>query len=86
MFLVIHTAHLPRIILCRGSIFNPEWFALDVSRGFESEESKLFMRSSVLVLEHLIYVPSVFVFVNWWFANESRKKRVNTLKLYDFLY
>jgi alpha-1,3-glucosyltransferase len=65
-------------------MFNPEWFALDVSRGFESEESKLFMRSSVLILEYLIYVPSVIVFVNWWLANKSWQKRVRTLKLYNF--
>ncbi|GBB87903.1 hypothetical protein RclHR1_01440018 [Rhizophagus clarus] len=69
------TAYISWICGKIGSIFNPEWFTLDVSRGFESEESKLFMRSSVLILEYLIYVPSVIVFVNWWFADKSSKKR-----------
>ncbi|CAG8523049.1 12251_t:CDS:10 [Funneliformis caledonium] len=69
------TAYVSWICGKIGSLFNPEWFVLDTSRGLENEENKLFMRSSVLVLEYLIYIPSVFVFVNWWFANESWKRR-----------
>ncbi|RHZ61872.1 hypothetical protein Glove_345g49 [Diversispora epigaea] len=58
-----------------GSTFDPNWFTLDQSRGYESENNKLFMRSSVLIFELLIYVPSVFVFVNWWFDDNSWKKK-----------
>ncbi|KAJ2029405.1 Glucosyltransferase-like protein [Coemansia sp. S610] len=40
-------------------LINPSWVALDQSRGIETHTSKLFMRSTVLVLEALIYVPAV---------------------------
>ncbi|KAI9260161.1 ALG6, ALG8 glycosyltransferase family-domain-containing protein [Sporodiniella umbellata] len=45
-----------------GSKINVDWFALDTSRGYESVESKLFMRSTAIVSELLIYIPAVFVF------------------------
>ncbi|KAJ2907908.1 Glucosyltransferase-like protein, partial [Coemansia aciculifera] len=40
-------------------LINPSWVALDQSRGIETHASKLFMRSTVLVLEALMYVPAV---------------------------
>ncbi|CAG8722968.1 28454_t:CDS:2, partial [Dentiscutata erythropus] len=69
------TAYVSWICGKIGSILDPTWFALDSSRGYESDESKLFMRSTVLVCEFLIYVPAVLMFVNWWFAGNSWKKR-----------
>ncbi|CAG8484918.1 6862_t:CDS:2 [Acaulospora morrowiae] len=69
------TAYVSWICGKIGSIFDPDWFALDQSRGYESESSKLFMRSSVLICELLIYVPSVFVFINWWFSGSSWKRK-----------
>ena len=44
-----------------GSTINPSWFALDASRGLETEESKVFMRATVLVSEYLIYVPALVI-------------------------
>lgn len=41
---------------------NPEWVALNKSRGHESLKHKLFMRYTVLVADVLIYIPAVFVF------------------------
>ncbi|CEG84076.1 hypothetical protein RMATCC62417_17929 [Rhizopus microsporus] len=45
-----------------GSKINPDWFALDKSRGIESAESKLFLRSTVVVSEFLLYIPAVMAF------------------------
>ncbi|CAG8438408.1 14012_t:CDS:10 [Ambispora leptoticha] len=69
------TAYVSWICGKIGSFFNPDWFALDVSRGYESLESKMFMRSTVVFFEYVIYVPGIFVFVNWWFNDASRKKK-----------
>ncbi|KAL8768552.1 MAG: hypothetical protein Q9209_005237 [Squamulea sp. 1 TL-2023] len=44
-----------------GSIINPEWFALDASRGFEDQLLKVYMRATVLVSEYLIYVPAAII-------------------------
>ncbi|KAJ5885131.1 CAZyme family GT57 [Penicillium taxi] len=46
-----------------GSVFNPEWFALDQSRGFEHPDLKVYMRATVIVSEYLIYVPAVVNFL-----------------------
>ncbi|CAG8727448.1 12876_t:CDS:2, partial [Racocetra persica] len=69
------TAYVSWICGKIGYILDPTWFALDNSRGYESDESKLFMRSTVLICEYLIYVPAVLIFTNWWFAGNSWKKR-----------
>ncbi|CAG8583375.1 9840_t:CDS:2 [Ambispora gerdemannii] len=69
------TAYVSWICGKIGSLFNPDWFALDASRGYESLESKVFMRSTVIFFEYVIYVPGIFVFVNWWFNDASKKKK-----------
>ncbi|KAG9304339.1 hypothetical protein G9A89_019901 [Geosiphon pyriformis] len=69
------TAYVSWICGKIGSALNPEWFALDSSRGHESLENKVFMRASVIILEFIIYVPGIFVFVNWWLKDETRKKK-----------
>ncbi|KAF8158135.1 ALG6, ALG8 glycosyltransferase family-domain-containing protein [Crassisporium funariophilum] len=58
---------------------NPSWVALDVSRGIESPESKLFMRMSVLVLDAVVYVPALLMFARTW--QGSRSKRTQELSL-----
>ncbi|KAJ1719992.1 Glucosyltransferase-like protein [Coemansia erecta] len=45
-----------------ANLIDPEWVALDTSRGIESQSSKLFMRASVLVLDLAIFVPAVVLF------------------------
>ncbi|PRT54840.1 putative dolichyl pyrophosphate Man9GlcNAc2 alpha-1,3-glucosyltransferase [Wickerhamiella sorbophila] len=45
-----------------GSWINPEWFALDSSRGYESAALKAFMRQTVLASEALTYLPAVFFY------------------------
>ncbi|KAL9002190.1 MAG: hypothetical protein Q9188_004870 [Gyalolechia gomerana] len=41
-----------------GSIINPDWFALNSSRGFEEQLLKVFMRATVLISEYLVYIPA----------------------------
>ena len=44
-----------------GSFFDPAWFALDSSRGFEDQLLKVYMRATVLVSEYLVYVPAAVI-------------------------
>ncbi|KAB8237053.1 dolichyl-P-Glc:Man(9)GlcNAc(2)-PP-dolichol alpha-1,3-glucosyltransferase ALG6 [Aspergillus alliaceus] len=46
-----------------GTLFDPSWFALDASRGFEDPQLKIFMRATVVVSEYLIYIPAVVTFL-----------------------
>ncbi|KKK11841.1 hypothetical protein ARAM_002882 [Aspergillus rambellii] len=46
-----------------GSIFDPAWFALDESRGFEDDHLKVYMRATVIVSEYLVYIPAVVTFL-----------------------
>lgn len=64
---------------CRGSKINPAWFALDESKGLESAESKLFMRSTVVLSELLIYIPAVFAFCQTLYGNAYFKKYTATV-------
>lgn len=43
-----------------GTFINPEWFALNSSRGIESDGVKTFMRMSSLISEMIVYVPALF--------------------------
>ncbi|KAJ1812272.1 Glucosyltransferase-like protein, partial [Coemansia sp. RSA 2599] len=45
-----------------ANLINPDWVALDKSRGIETHESKLFMRATVLVLDLAIFFPAVVLF------------------------
>lgn len=44
-----------------GSIIQPEWFALYLSRGLDDMDLKVFMRATVIVSEYLIYVPAAVI-------------------------
>lgn len=48
-----------------GSWINPDWFALEVSRGNESIDLKSFMRFTAIISEVLIYMPAVFRFTRY---------------------
>ncbi|KAI1333096.1 glycosyltransferase family 57 protein [Xylariaceae sp. FL0255] len=45
-----------------GSLIDPSWFALYSSRGSDDPTLKIFMRSTVIVSEYLIYIPAVVIF------------------------
>ncbi|KAF8746647.1 ALG6 ALG8 glucosyltransferase family, partial [Rhizoctonia solani] len=62
---------------------NPEWVALDASRGYESPTSKHFMRMSVLILELLVYIPAVYVYTR--IALPGRSRRTQNIALLSVL-
>ena len=45
-----------------AEILNPDYVALNVSRGFESYEHKVFMRYTVFLCDLLIFIPAVYFF------------------------
>ncbi|KAF7298940.1 Glycosyltransferase family 57 protein [Mycena indigotica] len=63
---------------------NPTWVALDHSRGIETEASKVFMRSTVVFFDALVYVPALFFFTRTWQA--TRTKRSQNLALLTLLF
>ncbi len=46
-----------------GSVIDPSWFALYESRGFEDLRLKIYMRTTVLVSEFLVYMPALVVLI-----------------------
>ncbi|THU87032.1 hypothetical protein K435DRAFT_731058 [Dendrothele bispora CBS 962.96] len=67
-----------------GSLINPEWFALKSSRGIETESSKVFMRSTVVISDALVYIPAVFMFSRTWLG--TRSKRTQNLAFIAMLF
>ncbi|XP_058956144.2 dolichyl pyrophosphate Man9GlcNAc2 alpha-1,3-glucosyltransferase [Pocillopora verrucosa] len=53
---------------------NPNWVALNKSRGHESHTHKLFMRHTVVIADILVYIPAVLVFA---FVCLRRKPVIN---------
>ncbi|RCI03957.1 Glucosyltransferase-like protein, partial [Rhizopus stolonifer] len=58
-----------------GSKINASWFALDTSRGIETPASRLFMRSTVIVSEALVYIPAVLVFCQIVYGSNGYLKK-----------
>ncbi|KAI0461871.1 hypothetical protein LJB42_004474 [Komagataella kurtzmanii] len=52
-----------------GSFINPSWFALDVSRGFESVDLKSYMRATAILSELLCFIPAVIWYCRWMGLN-----------------
>ncbi|KAL8855991.1 MAG: hypothetical protein Q9178_007361 [Gyalolechia marmorata] len=44
-----------------GSIIDPRWFALHISRGTEDQLLKVYMRATVLISEYLVYIPAAII-------------------------
>ncbi|EJD50390.1 glucosyltransferase [Auricularia subglabra TFB-10046 SS5] len=65
------TAYVSWICGAVGSWINPEWFALDASRGIETPESKVFMRATVLACDALVYIPALLTFVRLFAGQRS---------------
>ena len=57
-----------------GTFMDSAWFALDSSRGIESQLLKVYMRATVLVSEYLTYIPAVVILER----NIARAQGVNT--------
>jgi len=56
-----HRQPHPDFFICSGSWIEPSWFALDASRGIETDGSKVYMRATVLACD-LLYVWAVVIF------------------------
>ncbi|KAF8073702.1 glycosyltransferase family 57 protein [Lyophyllum atratum] len=67
-----------------GSWIEPSWFALDTARGIETPGSKVFMRSTVIVSDLLVYIPALLMFV--WTWQGSRSKRTQNIAFLTLLF
>ncbi|KAF2901271.1 hypothetical protein ILUMI_04908 [Ignelater luminosus] len=45
-----------------AEFINPDFVALNESRGYESEEHKLFMRYTVLIVDFCLYIPAIILY------------------------
>lgn len=84
LFLTI--ANLTQAIHSSGSWINPTWFALDSSRGIESQESLVYMRSTALAFDTLVYIPALLLFLNAWQGTRSKRTQVCPISLYTAEY
>lgn len=57
------TAYHSWILGTIGSLINKDWFALYLSHGLDDADLKVFMRATVYVSEHLVYVPAIYICV-----------------------
>ncbi|KAF2172368.1 glycosyltransferase family 57 protein [Zasmidium cellare ATCC 36951] len=55
------TAYHSWILGKAGSSINPSWFALYLSQGLDDPDLKVFMRATVYISEHLVYIPAVII-------------------------
>nr|XP_054764087.1 dolichyl pyrophosphate Man9GlcNAc2 alpha-1,3-glucosyltransferase-like [Lytechinus pictus] len=60
---------------------NPDWVALEESRGHESPAHKLFMRYTVLVADLLMYIPAVLAFFFWTVKDRSNVQLLSSLAI-----
>ena len=51
------------LIISRGSLIDPSWFALYDSRGLDDPVLKIYMRATALASEYLVYIPAILVFM-----------------------
>ncbi|XP_019749901.1 dolichyl pyrophosphate Man9GlcNAc2 alpha-1,3-glucosyltransferase-like [Hippocampus comes] len=68
------TAYHSLICAHIAKIINPEWVQLHKSRGYESTTHKLFMRTTVLVADLLIYIPAVVLYCLWLNSGTIKRK------------
>ncbi|XP_006804037.1 dolichyl pyrophosphate Man9GlcNAc2 alpha-1,3-glucosyltransferase [Neolamprologus brichardi] len=68
------TAYHSWICAYIAKTINPEWVELHKSRGYESTQHKLFMRTTVLVADLLIYIPAVVLYCLYLTDGSSKKK------------
>ncbi|KAH0586179.1 hypothetical protein H2248_007440 [Termitomyces sp. 'cryptogamus'] len=78
------TAYVSWLCGVIGSWIEPSWFALDTSRGIETQGSKVFMRMSVIALDFLFYIPALIMFVGTW--QGTRSKRTQHVALLTLLF
>lgn len=55
-----------------AKFINPNYVELNKSRGFESEEHKVFMRFTVILVDLLIYIPAICAYFYIWYLLTKR--------------
>ncbi|PCH40063.1 glycosyltransferase family 57 protein [Wolfiporia cocos MD-104 SS10] len=78
------TAYVSWLCGIVGAWIDPSWFALDASRGIESEGSKVYLRSTVLFFDALVYLPALWLFVRTWLADRSARTQESAFLLLLF--
>ncbi|XP_003974451.3 dolichyl pyrophosphate Man9GlcNAc2 alpha-1,3-glucosyltransferase [Takifugu rubripes] len=68
------TAYHSLICAYLAKFINPEWVELHKSRGYESPAHKLFMRTTVLLADLLIYIPAVVLYCLYLTEGTARKQ------------
>ncbi|XP_074077365.1 dolichyl pyrophosphate Man9GlcNAc2 alpha-1,3-glucosyltransferase isoform X2 [Macrotis lagotis] len=63
-------------LLCAyvAELINPDWIALHTSRGHESDQHKLFMRSTVFIADSMIYIPAVVLYCCYLKETSTKRK------------
>ncbi|XP_066481500.1 dolichyl pyrophosphate Man9GlcNAc2 alpha-1,3-glucosyltransferase isoform X2 [Tiliqua scincoides] len=73
------TAYHSLLCAYAAKLINPNWIALHTSRGYESQPHKLFMRTTVLVADLLVYIPAVILYCYYLKETSTKKKISSTL-------
>ncbi|KAH3666149.1 hypothetical protein OGAPHI_004338 [Ogataea philodendri] len=60
-----------------GSLTDYSWFALDLSRGIETNDLKSYMRITVLVSELMVYIPAVLMYTRWMGRNYNKASPID---------
>ncbi|KAJ8881416.1 hypothetical protein PR048_017897 [Dryococelus australis] len=60
------TAYHSYLCAVISNLINPEYVALNTSRGYESYDHKFLMRASVILSDLVVYVPALF----WFFSSK----------------
>ncbi|XP_043860828.1 dolichyl pyrophosphate Man9GlcNAc2 alpha-1,3-glucosyltransferase isoform X2 [Dromiciops gliroides] len=68
------TAYHSLVCAYVAQFINPDWIALHTSRGYESNQHKLFMRSTVFVADLMIYIPAVVLYCCYLKETSTQKK------------
>ncbi|XP_054720074.1 dolichyl pyrophosphate Man9GlcNAc2 alpha-1,3-glucosyltransferase-like [Uloborus diversus] len=59
-----------------AKFFNPDWVQLNTSRGFESYDHKIFMRSTVLIADLIFYIPVILYWTTVARPHKLRDKAI----------
>uniref|UniRef100_A0A8D0HAZ4 Alpha-1,3-glucosyltransferase n=1 Tax=Sphenodon punctatus TaxID=8508 RepID=A0A8D0HAZ4_SPHPU len=73
------TAYHSLLCAYAAKLINPDWIALHTSRGYESQSHKLFMRTTVLIADLLVYIPAVILYCCYLKETSTKKKISNAL-------
>ncbi|KFQ56478.1 Dolichyl pyrophosphate Man9GlcNAc2 alpha-1,3-glucosyltransferase, partial [Nestor notabilis] len=79
------TAYHSLVCAYIAKLINPDWIALHTSRGYESQPHKLFMRTTVIVADLLVYIPAVILYC-FSLKETSTKKKASVCALCILLY